>query len=64
MTRRRVVLGTVAVALLLALVWWLRRDHGPPHYTGFVEGEERVVRSEVTGRVRDDALRSRFCPVT
>src|SRR5258706_7731038 len=24
---------------------------GAPHYTGFVEGEERVVRSEVTGRV-------------
>jgi HlyD family secretion protein len=51
MTRRRVVLGTVVVVVVAALVWWLRRDHGPPHYTGFVEGEERVVRSEVTGRV-------------
>ena len=25
--------------------------HGDRHYTGFVEGEERVVRSEVSGRV-------------
>jgi HlyD family secretion protein len=56
MTRRRIVLGTVAVAVVVALVWWLRRDHGPPHYTGFVEGEERVVRSEVTGRVLEVAF--------
>jgi len=41
-----VVLAAVGVA-----VWWLRTDHGPVHYTGFVEGEERVIRSEVTGRV-------------
>ena len=26
---------------------------GTGHYTGFVEGEERVLRSEVTGRVRE-----------
>src|SRR5439155_22157416 len=36
----------VAAALLA-----VRRDRTPPHYTGFVEGEERVIRSEVTGRV-------------
>jgi len=41
-----VVLAAVGVA-----VWWLRTEHGPVHYTGFVEGEERVIRSEVTGRV-------------
>ena len=41
-----VVLAAVGVA-----VWWFRSDHGPVHYTGFVEGEERVIRSEVTGRV-------------
>src|SRR5215813_2121486 len=41
-----VVLAAVGVA-----VWWLRTDHGPVHYTGFVEGEERVIRSEVSGRV-------------
>ena len=41
-----VVLAAVGVA-----VWWLRTEHGPVHYTGVVEGEERVIRSEVTGRV-------------
>src|SRR5262249_34707153 len=32
-------------------VIYVRRDHGPAHYTGFVEGEERVLRSEVVGRI-------------
>jgi HlyD family secretion protein len=32
-------------------VWYLRHNHAPLYYTGFVEGEERVIRSEVTGRV-------------
>jgi HlyD family secretion protein len=45
----------VAVAVVLVAagvaVWLVRRDGRPPHYTGFVEGEERVLRSEVTGRV-------------
>ena len=40
-----------AVALLLLLTVACRRSE--PHYTGFVEGEERIVRSEVTGRVVD-----------
>lgn len=44
-----------AVALLLVVVvvavWWTRRDGGATYYTGFVEGEERVIRSEVAGRV-------------
>ncbi|HVN86265.1 MAG TPA: HlyD family efflux transporter periplasmic adaptor subunit [Candidatus Binatia bacterium] len=31
--------------------WYLRRDRAPLHYTGFVEGEERVLRSEVSARV-------------
>lgn len=39
----------VAVAAAAVLIW--RRDHRPPHYTGVVEGEERVIRSEVAGRV-------------
>ena len=52
MSRRRlVVVGAVSLALLLLAVWYIRTDHGPPHYTGFVEGEERVLRSEVSGRV-------------
>ncbi len=44
-----IVVAVVAVALLVG--WAVRRDRTPPHYTGFVEGEERILRSEVTGRV-------------
>jgi HlyD family secretion protein len=51
MTRRRVLVAIVVIALVVVVSWWVRGDHGPPHYTGFVEGEERVLRSEVTGRV-------------
>jgi HlyD family secretion protein len=43
------VLGVLAVAG--AGTWYLRHDATPPHFTGFVEGEERVIRSEVAGRV-------------
>lgn len=39
------------VVLVVAAVWWARRDGGATYYTGFVEGEERVIRSEVAGRV-------------
>ena len=38
-------LGTALLLLVAAC------GRGAPHYTGFVEGEERVLRSEVTGRV-------------
>ncbi len=54
---RRVLIAVVALAVLAAavvLVW--RRDHGEPHYTGVVEGEERVIRSEVAGRVLEVAF--------
>jgi HlyD family secretion protein len=51
MPRRAIVAGGLLLALLAALVWFLRADRGPDRYTGFVEGEERVLRSEVTGRV-------------
>src|SRR5262245_49412536 len=44
----------VAVAAAALVVW--RRDHGAPHYTGVVEGEERVIRSEVAGRVLEVAF--------
>ncbi|HVP27772.1 MAG TPA: HlyD family efflux transporter periplasmic adaptor subunit [Myxococcota bacterium] len=51
---RRLPLFAVA-ALLVAgaafLLW--KRSAGPRHYTGFVEGEERVLRSEVSARVLD-----------
>jgi len=49
--KRRLVLAGLVVILVAVAVWAVRRDRVPPHYTGFVEGEERVVRSEVTGRV-------------
>ena len=49
--RRPIALVALVLVLGAAVAWWVRRDHGPAHYTGFVEGEERVVRSEVTGRV-------------
>jgi HlyD family secretion protein len=40
----RAVLATIVLAALAC-------GRSAPHYTGFVEGEERVIRSEVTGRV-------------
>ncbi|HXQ20844.1 MAG TPA: HlyD family efflux transporter periplasmic adaptor subunit [Candidatus Acidoferrales bacterium] len=51
MQRKLVVPLVAVVALALGGLLYLRRDHDPPHYTGFVEGEERVMRSEVMGRV-------------
>lgn len=51
--RRRLLIGGGIVALLagVALFWWLHGGHRQIWYTGFVEGEERVLRSEVSGRV-------------
>lgn len=44
-------------ALLLAFVAAVAAcGDGADHYTGFVEGEERVLRSEVTGRVLEVAF--------
>jgi HlyD family secretion protein len=40
-----------SAALLLVLLTAAGCGRREPYYTGFVEGEERVVRSEVTGRV-------------
>jgi len=49
---RKLVLALVALAVAagVAYAYW-QRDHRPPFYTGVVEGEERIIRSEVTGRV-------------
>lgn len=54
--RRRVVAVVVVLTVVAIVAWWLQRPHGPPHYTGFVEGEDRVLRSEVTGRVAEVAF--------
>jgi len=51
MSRRRIVPALALAALALAAALWLRRGGGEIHYTGFVEGEQRVLRSEVSGRV-------------
>jgi HlyD family secretion protein len=48
---RRFLIPALIVVAAGAFVWYLGRDHSPLHYTGFVEGEERILRSEVTGRV-------------
>src|SRR5690348_12127987 len=56
MKRRARLLAVLAtVAVVAAVAWYLGHDRRPPHYTGFVEGEERIVRSEVTGRVLEVA---------
>ena len=49
--RKLVVPIIVLVAAAGGGAWYLRHTHAPRYYTGFVEGEERVIRSEVTGRV-------------
>lgn len=50
---KRVIPIVVLVALAAGVAWYLRRDSGARFYTGFVEGEERIIRSEVAGRVAD-----------
>src|SRR5262245_51828933 len=50
--RKGVVAAVVVLAaVVVAAVWWVRRDGRDVYFTGFVEGEERVIRSEVVGRV-------------
>lgn len=57
MGSRRVLLIAVLIGVVVvagAALW--RQRGGPVHYTGFVEGEERILRSEVTGRVLEVAF--------
>jgi HlyD family secretion protein len=55
MQRKRAPQLAVPLIVLIACVgggvWYVRHRHAPLYYTGFVEGEERIIRSEVTGRV-------------
>ncbi|HYD50619.1 MAG TPA: HlyD family efflux transporter periplasmic adaptor subunit [Terriglobales bacterium] len=48
---RKALLVLSLIATVTAAVWYLRQDRRPEHYTGVVEGEERIIRSEVSGRV-------------
>ena len=56
MRDRRVIVVAALVILAVAVVLYLRSDGADARYTGFVEGEERVLRSEVTGRVLEVAF--------
>jgi len=51
MNRKRIIPVVVVVALAIGVFLYWRSGRAPSHYTGFVEGEERVVRAEVPGRV-------------
>jgi HlyD family secretion protein len=51
MARRFIPIVVLLAVAAAAATWYLQQDAGPRHYTGFVEGEERVIRSEVSGRV-------------
>jgi HlyD family secretion protein len=51
MDRRRIAVPVLVLALAAGGFFWLRGGSRPAYYTGFVEGEERVIRSEVAGRV-------------
>jgi HlyD family secretion protein len=54
---RRLLAGiAVAAAAALAVGVWLWRRSDEVYFTGFVEGEERVLRSEVAGRVLEVAF--------
>jgi HlyD family secretion protein len=55
--RRRVLIALLLAAVAAGGVAVWRRGHGGERwYTGFVEGEERVLRSEVSGRVLEVAF--------
>jgi len=54
--RKRIAAVAVVVSLATGVSVWLRSDGDGVHYTGFVEGEERVLRAEVAARVRDVAF--------
>lgn len=56
MNRKRIVVIAAVVAIAVGASLWLRRDADGVYYTGFVEGEERVLRAEVAARVQDVAF--------
>jgi HlyD family secretion protein len=54
--RRRAIFAAPLLAAAAGLGVWLQADDATLRYTGFVEGEERVLRSEVAGRVLEVAF--------
>ena len=56
MNRKRLIPIAALLVAAIAASLWLRRDGSGEHYTGFVEGEERVLRAEVPGRVLEVAF--------
>jgi HlyD family secretion protein len=56
MNRRLPPVIAVGAVALVATGVWLWRHEGEVYFTGFVEGEERVLRSEVAGRVLEVAF--------
>lgn len=54
---KRIVIGVAVLAVLGFGAWRIARESGPQRYTGFVEGEERIIRSEVAGRVLEVPFR-------
>jgi HlyD family secretion protein len=54
--RRRLLPAAIAIVIAAGVAWYLRSTNAPRHYTGFVEGEERILRSEVAGRVVEVAF--------
>lgn len=56
MPKRIVFVVVLALAVAAAAGVLLRRARGEHYYTGYVEGEERVLRAEVAGRVLEVAF--------
>jgi multidrug resistance efflux pump len=54
--RRLLLAAAIVVGLGVAATAAWRHNGHALHYTGFVEGEERILRSEVTGRVVEVAF--------
>jgi HlyD family secretion protein len=51
MNVKSIVAAVVLASAAAGVYLYLGRSRRPAHYTGFVEGEERIIRSEVSGRV-------------
>src|SRR6185295_14547926 len=51
MSRRLIIIIVVIIAVVAGGLYYARHDSGRPHWTGFVEGEERILRAEVSGRI-------------